>query len=53
MGNKKKYIFLAIVIIILAVVVWLRWGLNKVNDFDFSNATATTKAANNALVKSF
>ncbi|MGA2781398.1 MAG: alkyl sulfatase dimerization domain-containing protein [Smithella sp.] len=52
MGNKKKYIFLAIVILILAVVVWLKWGLNKVNDFDFSNATATTKAANNAFVKS-
>ena len=52
MGNKKRYIFLAIVIIILAVVVWLKWGLNKVNDFDFSNATATTKTANNAFVKS-
>lgn len=52
MGNKKKYIFLAIVIIILVVAVWLKWGRNKVNDSAFSDATAATKAANAALAKS-
>ncbi len=55
MKRKKIYIFLLVVVIILAGVIWFKFlnrGPKTGNDFAFSDATAVTVAANAALAKS-
>jgi alkyl sulfatase BDS1-like metallo-beta-lactamase superfamily hydrolase len=55
MKNKKFYIFLAVVLIILAGVIWFKFlnrGPKTGSDFASSDATAVTVAANAALAKS-
>ena len=52
MKNKKRYLFIAIAVIILAGIIWLKWGHKTSKDFASSDATTATIAANAALAQS-